>query len=77
MNISLTPQLEDYVRSKVEEGLYHSSSEVVREALRLLQHEEAIKLKRLKDAVREGIDSGEGQPFDMNDLIAELDDEEK
>lgn len=36
MNISLTPELEQYIRRKVESGLYSNASEVVREALRLL-----------------------------------------
>ena len=36
MNVNLTPQLEDLVRSKVSSGLYTSASEVVREALRLM-----------------------------------------
>ena len=34
--IALTPELERYVVSKVEEGLYSSQSEVVRHGLRLL-----------------------------------------
>lgn len=36
MNVSLTPELEQYIRRKVESGLYSNASEVVREALRLL-----------------------------------------
>lgn len=36
MNVSLTSELERYVREKVDSGLYNSASEVVREALRLL-----------------------------------------
>lgn len=36
MNVSLTPELEKMIREKVSSGLYNSSSEVVREALRLL-----------------------------------------
>ena len=36
MNVSLTPELERYIRRKVESGLYSNASEVVREALRLL-----------------------------------------
>lgn len=36
MNVSLTPELEQYIRRKVESGLYGNASEVVREALRLL-----------------------------------------
>jgi antitoxin ParD1/3/4 len=36
INISLPPELENRVRQRVESGLYGSASEVVREALRLL-----------------------------------------
>ncbi|HJD59966.1 MAG TPA: type II toxin-antitoxin system ParD family antitoxin [Rickettsia endosymbiont of Omalisus fontisbellaquei] len=36
MNISLTPELEKYVNRQVESGFYHSSSEVIRAALRLM-----------------------------------------
>lgn len=42
MNVSLTPELEKFVSAKVESGRYNSASEVVREALRLLeQHDQA------------------------------------
>jgi antitoxin ParD1/3/4 len=34
MHISLTPELEEAVKSKVASGLYNNASEVVREALR-------------------------------------------
>jgi antitoxin ParD1/3/4 len=37
MNVSLTPELEQFVSSKVGSGRYNSASEVVREALRLLE----------------------------------------
>ena len=37
MNVSLTPELESFVATKVESGRYTSASEVVREALRLLE----------------------------------------
>jgi antitoxin ParD1/3/4 len=37
MNVSLTPRLVNYVRQKVDAGLYGSSSEVIRDALRLLE----------------------------------------
>lgn len=41
MNVSLTPELEQFVRRKVESGLYGNASEVVRDALRLLVGREA------------------------------------
>ena len=40
MNVSLTPTLEEYVRRKVESGLYNTASEVVREALRDFMNQE-------------------------------------
>lgn len=40
MNVSLSLPLEEYVSKKVESGLYNSASEVIREALRLLQEKE-------------------------------------
>lgn len=36
MNVSLTPELERYVRKKVKSGYYNNASEVVREALRAM-----------------------------------------
>jgi antitoxin ParD1/3/4 len=42
MNVSLTPELEKFVDHKVGSGRYNSASEVVREALRLLEeHDQA------------------------------------
>ncbi len=42
MNVSLTPELEKFVAVKVGSGRYNSASEVVREALRLLEeHDQA------------------------------------
>jgi antitoxin ParD1/3/4 len=42
MNVSLTTELEKFVSAKVESGRYSSASEVVREALRLLEeHDQA------------------------------------
>ncbi len=40
MNVSLTPQLEKYVRRQVTSGLYNNASEVIRQALRLLVEQE-------------------------------------
>jgi antitoxin ParD1/3/4 len=65
MNVSLTPQLEQMIRDKVESGLYSSASEVVREALRLLsENEQRLKIKAMRDAALDeaaaSLDRGEG-----------------
>ena len=53
MNVSLTPELEAYVETKVESGRYTSASEVVREALRLLEETEASRAEQLAEFNRE------------------------
>jgi antitoxin ParD1/3/4 len=61
MNISLTPKLEGFVKAKVKTGDYNNASEVIREALRVLQEREAdrkIQLRALKRLIREGEESG-------------------
>ena len=57
MNVSLTPELEQLVNEKVESGRYTSASEVIREALRLLEEQDQIKQQRLAQ-VRDKIDRG-------------------
>jgi antitoxin ParD1/3/4 len=47
MNVSLTPELEKFVSAKVEGGHYGSASEVVREALRLLEEHDRNRAARL------------------------------
>jgi antitoxin ParD1/3/4 len=73
MNVNLTPQLEDLVRSKVSSGLYTSASEVVREALRLMQEQDRLRearLEELRREVRRGLDGGPGEEWNATDLKA-------
>jgi antitoxin ParD1/3/4 len=53
MNVSLTPELEKLVSSKVESGRYNSASEVVREALRLLEEHESARAAQLVEFNKE------------------------
>jgi len=48
MDVSLTPELEKLVNSQVESGKYGSASEVINEALRLLQEHEKSREARLE-----------------------------
>lgn len=62
MNVSLTPTLETFVQHLIENGMYNSSSEVVRDGLRLLEYREQyrrIKLEELKNEIQKGIDSAD------------------
>ncbi len=69
MNVSLTAELEKMINDKVASGRYHSASEVVREALRLLEQQDEIyraRLVQLRKAIDVGIkqlDRGERVPF--------------
>ena len=73
MNVNLTPQLEELVRAKVNSGMYNSASEVVREALRLMDEQDRlrqVKLDDLRREVRKGLDSGTREPWDVDALKA-------
>ncbi len=66
MNVSLTPELDNLVKKKVESGLYNSASEVIREALRLLKSRDDFNESRidtLKADIQKGassLDKGKG-----------------
>lgn len=49
MNVSLTSELEKFVSSKVKSGRYNSASEVVREALRLLEEHDQARTAQLAE----------------------------
>ena len=67
INVNLTPQLEELVRSKVATGLYSSASEVVREALRLMDEQDRLreaKLGQLRRDIHQGLASGQSETWD-------------
>jgi antitoxin ParD1/3/4 len=73
MNVSLTPELEQYVQEKVASGMYYSASEVIREGLRLLQEKDEMhqfRLQQLRQDIQAGLDSGESTPLDMQAIKA-------
>lgn len=61
MNVSLTPELDKFVLLKVKSGRYNSASEVVREALRIMQDHEHLKALHVEE-IRRKIQDG------LNDL---------
>ena len=76
MNVSLTPELEEFVSSLVEAGRYRSASEVVRAAIRRLQDIEAERSAKL-DALRGSIDAGiedldRGDSADADEVFEEI-----
>ena len=74
MQISLTPELEELVNEKVASGLYDDASEVVRDALRLMDRQDAVyklKLERLRELLIQGEQSGDFTG-PMEDLLCEV-----
>ncbi len=60
MNVSLTPELEGVVHTRVQSGRYNSASEVIREALRLLEQHDTLRslhLDELRSRLEEGLTS--------------------
>ena len=79
MNVSLTPELEKLVHLKVRTGRYTSASEVVREALRLMEQRDQLQALRQED-VRQKIAAGlaslrAGQGMDGDTFLAVMDEE--
>ena len=80
LNVSLTPELEEFVRERVDKGRYQTASEVVREGLRLLELRERdrdaahaalkAKLKLAADRADSGV-SVDGEEF-IDKLIERL-----
>jgi antitoxin ParD1/3/4 len=56
MTISLPPELLDFVRQEVAEGRYRTETELVQEAVRLLQQREASR-RALREEIRAGMES--------------------
>jgi antitoxin ParD1/3/4 len=53
VNVSLSRKLEEYVRRKLESGMYASVSEIIREGLRLMQERDQIQEVRLQQLRRQ------------------------
>jgi antitoxin ParD1/3/4 len=71
MNVSLTPVLEKLIQKKVKSGAYNNASEVVREALRLLEEQDKIKdlkLQKLKAELQTGLDQLDRKQYSTKSL---------
>jgi antitoxin ParD1/3/4 len=72
MNVSLTPELVEFVKSRVGSGRYQSDSEVVRQGLRLLQEHEA-DYSKLKAKIAKGVRQADrGQLIDGEKVFEKL-----
>ncbi|UCF16390.1 MAG: type II toxin-antitoxin system ParD family antitoxin [Phycisphaerales bacterium] len=70
MDISLTPQIMAWIREKVAQGMYGSSSEVIAEGIRLLKRQDEQRQAMAEDLRQEllvgamQLDTGKSLPFD-------------
>lgn len=74
MQISLSDELVRLVESRVATGRYASASDVVREALGLMEaieRQDADRLQSLRTAWTDGIDGGDAGEIDFAALKAE------
>lgn len=78
MNVSLPSEMVEFVEHEVSQGEYGSSSEVVREALRLLRHEKAQQTEKLAILRREisaGVEAANAGRFSkksVRDILDEV-----
>ena len=81
MNVHLTPEFEQLVQAKVQSGHYNSASEVVREALRIMEQRDEVRsiqlqeLRNRMDRALAGSARGEGTDGEefMQGMLDELD----
>jgi len=81
MIVHLTPELEQLVQAKVQSGRYNSASEVVREALRIMEQRDevrSIQLQELRNSMDRAIgESARGEGTDgeefMQGMLDDLD----
>ena len=65
---------ENFIRDLVASGRYSTASEVMRDALRLVEEREErrkLKLEALRSDIQKGLDSGPAEDFDVEDIITE------
>jgi antitoxin ParD1/3/4 len=64
MNVSITDRLAGYVRKKVKSGRYNNASEVIRDALRRMEDEDARAVRVAKPCAEDIIGDLTGQQIE-------------
>jgi antitoxin ParD1/3/4 len=80
LSVSLPPDLEDFVSSRVASGRYPSASEVVREGLRLLEQRETLEetaVEALRPLIAIGLEQARrGDLHDGDEVFRSLDEDD-
>lgn len=76
MEITLTPEVEQYIQSKISSGQYASASEVFLAGIKLLQDIEKTyqgRYQALRDEVKIGLDAADrGEVVDADTVFSQL-----
>jgi antitoxin ParD1/3/4 len=72
-SVTLGAHFEQFIAQQIAEGRFGSASEAIRAGLRLLEEHE-IRLEALKQALKEGEESGRTE-YSLKGLLADLDNE--
>ena len=70
-SISLGSYFDNFIQSRISAGRFKNASEVVRAGLRLLEEEEN-RIIVLKEAIKEGLDSGVASDFNPQSHLQNL-----
>ena len=70
-SVSLGSYFDRFVESRISAGRYKNASEVIRAGLRLLEEEEN-KMTALRNAIKDGIESGIAEDFDPEQHLLAL-----
>jgi antitoxin ParD1/3/4 len=76
MNVSLTPELEQFIQSQIESGKYASTDEVILAALRAFEERERIykgRFDELRQEIMVGVEASErGEVVDSEIVFSQL-----
>ena len=76
MNVSLTPEIEQFIQSQVESGKYASPDEVILAALRAFEERERIykgRFEELRQEIMVGVEASErGEVVDGEIVFSQL-----
>jgi len=70
-SVALGSHFENFIASQIREGRFNSASELIRASLRLMEERE-MRLAALRQALREGENSGRAD-YSLEGMMAELD----
>ena len=76
MNVELSQDLEEIVQNKIRSGIYHSTDDVLRQALRVLdERDQFLELQKqtMRAQISQGLESlRKGDSYDTDEVFDEI-----